>query len=224
MEKNMTSFPTLFFGSHDMPRMIDRLAGGNADRALALAALMLTAKGVPFIYYGEEIGMHNIIAQRFEEIADIQGRTHFKLELAKGKDSAAALIEANNHNRDKSRGPMQWNGDAFAGFSTGKTWIKISPDYKQVNVRDLEKKENSMLSIYKKLIRLRNNEKVLQYGQYERLEYTKDQILFTRSYADDKITVIINFGAENKIMLPAGGKILLGNTKLRTNSVLIYRN
>jgi trehalose-6-phosphate hydrolase len=224
MEKNMTSFPTLFFGSHDMPRMIDRLAGGNADRALALAALMLTAKGVPFIYYGEEIGMHNIIAQRFEEIADIQGRTHFKLELAKGKDSAAALIEANNHNRDKSRGPMQWNSDAFAGFSSGKTWIKISPDYKQVNVRDLEKKENSMLSIYKKLIRLRNNEKVLQYGQYERLEYTKDQILFTRSYADDKITVIINFGAENKIMLPAGGKILLGNTKLRSNSFLIYRN
>ena len=54
MEKNMQSYPTLFFGSHDMPRMIDRLANGNADRAEALAALVLTAKGVPFIYYGEE--------------------------------------------------------------------------------------------------------------------------------------------------------------------------
>ena len=224
MEKNMPGYPTLFFGSHDMPRMIDRLADGNTDRATALAALMLTAKGVPFIYYGEEIGMQNIIAHDIKEMVDIQGRTHYQLALAAGKTPVEALIEGNAHNRDKSRSPMQWNGNVFAGFSTAEPWIKIDPGYKQVNVQDLLNKENSMLSIYKKLIALRNKEKVLQYGKYDRLEYKEDQIMFTRSFAGDTITVIINFGLEKKVILPAGAKLLMGNTELKSNSFIIYRN
>ncbi len=134
MEKNMSNYPTLFFGSHDMPRMIDRLADGNTDRATTLAALILTAKGVPFIYYGEEIGMHNIIAQNINEMVDIQGKTHYQLAIAQGKNDKEALLEGNEHNRDKSRSPMQWNREAFAGFSTEKSWIKINPDYKEINV------------------------------------------------------------------------------------------
>jgi len=224
MEKNMSSYPTLFFGSHDMPRMIDRLADGKPEKALALAALMLTAKGVPFIYYGEEIGMHNIIAKNLEEMEDIQGKTHYELALAKGKNPDEALLEGNEHNRDKSRSPMQWNGNAFAGFSTEKTWIKINSDYKQTNVQDLANEENSILNSYKKLIALRNNEKALQYGKYERLEHKDGQILFTRSFERDKITVVINFGSEKKISLSKGTKILLGNTKLKSNGFIIYRN
>jgi glycosidase len=224
MEKNMSNYPTLFFGSHDMPRMMDRLADGNPNKALALAALMLTAKGVPFVYYGEEIGMRNIIARNLKEMADIQGRTHYELALDKGKNPGEALAEGNDHNRDKSRSPMQWNGNAFAGFSTQKTWIKTNPDYKQVNVQRLLNKENSMLSSYIKLIALRNNEKVLQYGNYERLEHTKNQILFTRSFEGDTITVIINFGAATAIKLPQGAKILMGNPKLKSNDFIIYRN
>ena len=224
MEKNMSSYPTLFFGSHDMPRMIDRLADGNPDKALALAALTLTAKGVPFVYYGEEIGMHNSIAKNLEEMVDIQGKTHYELALAKGKNPDQALIEGNEHNRDKSRSPMQWNGNAFAGFSTAKTWIKINPDYKEINVQHLINKENTILDSYKKLIALRNSEKVLQYGKYDRLEHNHNQILFTRSFEGDKITVIINFGSEKKVYIPKRAKILMGNTKLKSNGFIIYRN
>lgn len=224
MEKNMSNYPTLFFGSHDMPRMIDRLADGNPDKALALAALTLTAKGVPFIYYGEEIGMHNIIAQSIEEMVDIQGKTHYQLALDKGKNSEEALIEGNKHNRDKSRSPMQWNGDAFAGFSTGKSWIKINSDFKDVNVQVLEQQKNSILNAYKGLISLRNKEKALQYGSYDKLQYKENQFAFTRSFEGDTITTIINFGAENNIKLPAGANILMGNTNLKTNSFVIYKN
>jgi trehalose-6-phosphate hydrolase len=224
MEKNMSNYPTLFFGSHDMPRIIDRLADGNPDKALALAALMLTAKGVPFVYYGEEIGMHNSIAKNLKEMVDIQGRTRYELALAKGENPNEALIEGNEHNRDKSRSPMQWNGNTFAGFSTKKTWIKINTDYKQVNVQDLMNKENSILNNYKKVIALRNNEKVLQYGKYDRLEHADNQILFTRSFEGNKISVLINFGAEKKISLPKGAKILMGNPKLKSNGFVIYRN
>ncbi|WP_264564474.1 alpha-amylase family glycosyl hydrolase [Flavobacterium sp. N3904] len=224
MEKNMSNYPTLFFGSHDMPRMIDRLADGSPNRALALAALMLTAKGVPFVYYGEEIGMHNIIVKNLEEMVDIQGKTHYELTLAKGNNPDEALKEGNEHNRDKSRSPMQWNGNAFAGFSKEKTWIKTNSDYQKNNVLELLTKENSILNRYKKLIALRNNEKVLQYGKYDRLDYKEDQILFTRSFEGDQITVLINFGSEKKISLPKGGQILMGSTQLKTNDFIIYRN
>ncbi|MFV8464861.1 alpha-glucosidase [Flavobacterium sp. LB1P62] len=224
MEKNMSNYPTLFFGSHDMPRMIDRLADGNPDKALALSALMLTAKGVPFIYYGEEIGMHNIIAENLGEMVDIQGRTHYELALAKGKKSNEALVEGNEHNRDKSRSPMQWNWTPFAGFSTQKTWIKINPDYKKNNVQRLMNKKKSILNGYKKLIALRNNEKVLQYGKYERLEHHNNQILFTRSFEGEQITVLINFGLAKEIKLPKGAKILMGKPKLKPNGFIIYKN
>ncbi|MFV5700959.1 alpha-amylase family glycosyl hydrolase [Flavobacterium sp. XS2P12] len=224
MEKNRSNYPTLFFGSHDMPRMIDRLADGNPDKALALAALMLTAKGVPFVYYGEEIGMHNIIAKNVEEMVDIQGKTHYQLALGKGKSPDEALLEGNEHNRDKSRSPMQWNGNAFAGFSTEKTWIKTNSDYKQINVQDLAKKENSILHRYQKLIALRNTEKVLQYGKYDRLEHKDGQILFTRSFEGHKITVVINFGSVKKVSLPKGAKILMGKAKLEANDFIIYSN
>jgi glycosidase len=224
METNMQGYPTLFFGSHDMPRLMDRLAGGKTGRAVALAALMLTAKGIPFIYYGEETGMHNILAGNIDEMVDIQGRTHYQLALAAGKDAAAALAEANEHNRDKSRSPMQWSDMPFAGFSSGKSWIKINADYRQANVDALSKKEGSILNTYKKLIALRNREKALQYGLYEQLLLNDDRISFTRSSGQDKITVIINFGKEKNIRLQPGDKILMGTPKLQTDGFIIYRH
>ncbi|MCC9064296.1 alpha-glucosidase [Flavobacterium piscisymbiosum] len=224
MEKNMSNYPTLFFGSHDMPRMIDRLADGNPERATALTALILTAKGVPFVYYGEEIGMHNIIAQNINEMVDIQGKTHYKLTLEKGKTDSEALLEGNDHNRDKSRSPMQWNSDAFAGFSKEKTWIKINSDYKKVNVAVLETQKNSILNTYKKLISLRNKEKVLQYGDYDNLECQDDQISFTRSFEGNTISVIINFGLKREMQLPKNATILMGNKTLKTDSFIIYKN
>ena len=224
MEKNMSNYPTLFFGSHDMPRMIDRLADGNPEKAVALAALILTAKGVPFIYYGEEIGMHNIVAENIEEMVDIQGKTYYQLALNKGKNSQEALLEGNKHNRDKSRSPMQWNSNAFAGFSTGKSWIEINSDYKEINIENLSHKKNSILKNYKKLIHLRNNEKALQYGLYYKLEYIDNQISFTRIFEKDKITVIVNFGLEKKVSLPKRAKILMGNSNLKPNNFIIYKS
>ncbi len=224
MEKNMSNYPTLFFGSHDIPRMIDRLADGNTDRATALAALILTAKGVPFIYYGEEIGMHNIIAKNINEMVDIQGKTHYQLAIAKSKNDKEALLEGNEHNRDKSRSPMQWNGNDYTGFSTEKTWIKINPDYKEINVAVLKRQRKSILNSYKKLTALRNKEKVLQYGSYDNLELEGDQIFFTRSFEGEKITIIINFGIKKEITLPANVKVLMGSKILKPNSFIIYKN
>lgn len=224
MEQQMQGYPTLFFGSHDMPRLIDRLAGGDTARAGALAALMLTAKGVPFVYYGEEIGMQNILAGNIGEIIDIQGKTQYHLALAAGKTPEEALIEGNSHNRDKSRSPMQWDDTEFAGFSTVKPWIKVHENYREINVKQSLTTEHSLLNTYKAMIALRNKEKALQYGDYEMLEKTGDQIRFTRTFQNEKISVIINFGVDSTIDLPRGAEVLMGQPMLKSNDFLIYRH
>lgn len=224
MDTSIRGYPTLFFGSHDMPRLMDRMAGGNPVKAKALAALMLTARGVPFIYYGEEIGMQNIVADSIGEIADIQGKTHYNLALKAGKSPEEALVEGNKNNRDKSRSPMQWDQTANAGFTTGKPWIKVNGDFLNVNVYESLKSDSSILNTYKVLLSIRNREKPLQYGTYDRLQLNKGRILFTRSFKGEKITVLVNFGVEMKFELPQGAIVLMGNSVLKTNDFLIYRN
>ncbi len=223
METNMSGYPTLFFGSHDNPRLMDRLAGGDVDRAKVLAALILTAKSVPFIYYGEEIGMQNITADNYDEIKDVQGKTFYQLAIDDGKTPQEALLEGNNHNRDKSRSPMQWDGSYSSGFTTGTSWIKLHENYQNVNVSSLSGQKNSILNVYKSLLTLRNQEKALQYGVYQNLERKNERISFIRKYQNDKIYVTLNFGKKIKVKLPRGAKILMGNTILNPNSFLIYK-
>ena len=224
MEKNMSNYPTLFFGSHDMPRLINRLAKNNPERAETLAALMLTAKGVPFIYYGEEIGMENIEANSLDEMMDIQGRTHYNLSLDNGKSKEEALIIGNTHNRDKSRSPMQWNDTEFAGFSNKTPWIKVHENHTYLNVASLEKKENSLLNNYKKLIALRNSEPALQYGKYKQLSFLNDVITFTRTFNGDTIKCYFNFGENpKKIALEKNENILLGELTMQPNTYLIIK-
>lgn len=222
MDQEMEGYPTLFFGSHDMPRMLDRLANGNIKRAEALAAVILTAKGIPFIYYGEEIGMQNIVAEQYNEIVDIQAKTQYKLAIADGKTAEEAILVANNSNRDKSRSPMQWDTTQFAGFSSSKPWIKISDNYKQQNVEVLKKDENSIYEVYKELINLKNKYKVLQYGNYKDLTVENNIVTFVRSLNNEFITTIINFGKPTKIQLPKDSKILMGNSNLNQNEFVIY--
>lgn len=224
MESTMSNYPTLFFGSHDMPRLIDRLANNNAQRAEALAALMLTAKGVPFIYYGEEIGMENIEADSISEMKDIQGRIHYLLAIDKGFSEVEALKIGNEHNRDKSRSPMQWNDNQYAGFSNNKPWIKVHQNYKSLNVEYLQRNENSLLNKYKKLITLKNSEPILQYGHYTELNFSDDLISFSRSFNNETITCYFNFNTSSHLIsLKAQEKVLLGDLLVTPNNYLIVK-
>ncbi|MGZ0017631.1 alpha-glucosidase [Yeosuana sp. AK3] len=224
MENNMSNYPTLFFGSHDMPRLVSRLAKNNPERAEALAALMLTAKGIPFIYYGEEIGMENIEANSLDEIKDIQGRTHYDMALKNGKTIEEALKIGNEYNRDKSRSPMQWDDSGFAGFSNKTSWIKVNKNYKLLNVESLEKDEKSLLNTYKKIIALRNFEPALQYGAYVDLTFSDSLISFSRTYNGEVITCYFNFSnSSHDIILKEKEKVLIGKLALNPNNFLIIK-
>ncbi|EIA07823.1 trehalose-6-phosphate hydrolase [Flavobacterium frigoris PS1] len=224
MEKNMQSYPTLFFGSHDMPRLVDRLAKDNPERAEALAALMLTAKGVPFIYYGEEIGMENIEANTVSEMMDVQGRINYDLAIKAGKSETEALKIGNDHNRDKSRSPMQWNAEHLAGFSDKSSWIKVNPNYTKINVASLEAQNNSLLNRYKKLIALRNTEPVLQYGKYSQLSFSNNCISFVRNHNGKYIKCYFNFSTRPiEIKINPKENILEGKTIIQPNTYLIIK-
>ncbi len=224
MENNMQNYPTLFFGSHDMPRLISRLAQNNPKRAEALAALILTAKGVPFIYYGEEIGMVNIDANTYEEMKDVQARTHYQLEIEKGNTKEKSLEIGNTHNRDKSRSPMQWNNKPYAGFSGASSWIKVNQNYEYINVEFLEKQESSLLNSYKNLVAIRNSEPVLQYGKYQQLSFSNDCIIFERVYNNEFIKCYFNFNSiPIEIELNPTEKILTGELIIESNNYLIVK-
>ncbi|WP_044749156.1 glycoside hydrolase family 13 protein [Bacillus alveayuensis] len=185
--------PTLFFSSHDMPRHISRFGreGEEVDRAKLIAALILTAKGVPFIYYGDEIGMRNLYLDDIKKMRDVQGITAYQMAIEAGKTEEEALQIANERGRDKSRSPMQWDDSKYAGFSEVEPWISISDD--SLHVKGQRHLHQSMLKFYQSLIQLRKKHRALHSGSYRLLEEKKGVIYYIRSFAEENILIALNF-------------------------------
>ncbi|MDD4374556.1 MAG: alpha-glucosidase [Bacteroidales bacterium] len=223
MEKEMPGLPTLFFGSHDNTRLMNRLADLNLQKALALHCLILTAKGVPFIYYGDEIGMQNIVAHNLDEIVDIQAKTRYQLALNAEKTQTEALEYANLHNRDRSRSPMQWDSTNNAGFTTAKPWIKIQENYQLVHVDAQLQKPESFLNEIKKLLSIRKEQPALQMGDYSYLIREDQMLKYGRVFKNEIVHIVINFGESKNLTLPDNSVLLHGDEILNPNEYLIYK-
>ena len=172
------NYPTLFFGSHDMGRLWTRLASEKVETAELLAALMLTAKGVPFIYFGDEIGMEDFVAETTDDLRDIQGIMAYRLALIDDQTQEQALKIANEKTRDKARAPMPWEDDSF---STNAAWIPSAPK--------VGERRHRLSLFYKKLIRLRKMH-ALSYETYVFLKLQKQLLYFQRG----SVLVLLNFG------------------------------
>lgn len=192
--------PTLFFSSHDMARHISRFGEGDPElevlRAKLMAAFMLTAKGVPFLYYGDEIGMRDYYSLRIEDMRDIQGLTHYDLAIKEGLSEEEALKRANEKSRDKSRTPMQWDGSEYSGFSQVKPWIAMGPRHNEIHVAAEQSNPDSIYVYYQQLLRLRRLHPSLAEGGYSRIERAGEVLIYTKIVADDISLVALNFGAE----------------------------
>lgn len=228
MEKQLTGVPTLFFSSHDMPRMISRFGESERDtaRAIAVMALQITARGVPFIFQGEENGMTDYVPESLEQIYDIQGRTHYHSALADGLPPGQALVQAIQHSRDGSRSPCQWRNTPHAGFSSCPPWIPVNANYPEVNARAMQDDPDSIFHAYQKLILLRNQSPALQHGEYQFLECIQQCLWFARRFGDETVMVAINFGME--ISNPGreiAGELLYGEDApvLGKNHIVIKR-
>ncbi|QDE27956.1 alpha-amylase family glycosyl hydrolase [Paremcibacter congregatus] len=200
MEKHLSGLPTIFFNSHDMARSMSRLCHENQAAAAALAALTLMAKGVSFLYFGEEIGMSNFIPGNIEEMKDIQAINHFNLAVSEGKNQRQAYGDALEKCRDKSRSYMSWNKSDFSGFSRSKPWIGAANVVHSPNVEDQRNDPESLWHWYQKLIFLCRDNPALAFGNYDHLSLDEKLLHLSRRWDDHIVHIHINFSREKKLI------------------------
>jgi len=167
--------PNFVFGNHDVDRVATRI--GEAEARIA-AFLQFTLPGIPFIYYGEEIGM-----------------TNTKIPHDALKDIVAKIFSGYHGGRDPERTPMQWDDTPYAGFSTHKPWLPVNDNYKAVNVKHEQNDAESTFSFYKRIIALRNADEVLRHGEYIPISSNSSNVLsFERRLGDVRYFISMNFG------------------------------
>ncbi|MCP9612789.1 glycoside hydrolase family 13 protein [Coprobacter tertius] len=191
-------WPTIYLGNHDQPRMVTRF-GNDAPEFHALSSKMLTTflltmRGTPYWYAGDEIGMSNIKFDHIEDYNDIDTRNHYYGIKSTGGDTAKYLELQKQIARDNARTPFQWDASEKAGFTTGKPWLKINKNHLSLNVESEEKDKNSILSYFKKMVLFRKAHKCLIYGDF-RLVDTKNERVFgyTRISENEKYLIALNF-------------------------------
>jgi oligo-1,6-glucosidase len=212
---------TVFLGNHDQSRMVSRY--GNDDpryrkaSAKMLHTLLLTMRGTPYIYNGDEIGMANIRFTDIRDYRDLMTINYYNRLAKEGGDLREFLAGQAEISRDNGRTPMQWTADSNAGFTTGTPWIRINPDYRTVNVAAVEADTSSVLHYVRRLARLRKSEPVLVYGRYQLLDRGNPEVYaYTRSLKGRTLMVALSFSpAGGRTAVPAGyapGRTLMNNS------------
>jgi oligo-1,6-glucosidase len=199
----------LFLNNHDQPRAVSRFGNDQQYRvesAKMLATMIHMQQGTPFIYQGEEIGMTNVKFDSIEDYRDVEIRNLWQERVVEqGEDPEVILKAIHRKGRDNARTPMQWTDGPNAGFTTGTPWMKVNPNYRDINVEQALRDENSILHYYRKLIRLRKEHPIVVYGKYELLLEDHEEIYaFTRTLDDEQWLVVLNFSANTPTFeLPA---------------------
>lgn len=205
--------------NHDEPRGVSRyIPEGECcpQSKKLLAALNFMLRGLPFIYQGQEIGMENVPFSSIDEVDDISTLDEYQVALDAGLSPADALKAVSKFSRDNARTPMQWSDEANAGFTTGKPWLKVNPNYTAINAKSQLSDPDSVRSFYKKLIALRKNPEYKETVVYGALEpYLKDTHNLMAYYrkGDKTLLVIGNYQMEEQtVPLPSEyKKVLLNN-------------
>lgn len=197
------AWPCNTFGNHDTPRSHNRYGDGIHDAELArlTLALLLTMKGTPFIYNGEEIGMTDLHLTDASDLRDSMATWFYEQKVQTlGIDPVDAAKQAGEISRDKNRTQMQWANEPNAGFSPAgvKTWLPVNPNYRSdINIKDQQSNPASMLNFTKKLLRLRRAHAALSIGSTTELESRSENVLaYQRQFEDENILVVLNFSAD----------------------------
>ena len=221
-ELDVNCWQTVFLSNHDNPRLISSFGDDSPSyrvpSAKVLATMLLTLKGTPFIYQGDELGMTNYPFTKIEQFDDIEVRNAWKAEVLTNQiDAEDYLFHLRKTSRDHSRTPMQWDDSANSGFtSAAKPWFAVHPNYDEINARQELADPNSVYHYYKQMIELRKKNPAFVYGAYTDLDPTNPFLFaYTRTLGPDQFLIALNFSTNTlPYVLPNGiktGRLLLSN-------------
>ena len=211
---------SLYFCNHDQPRIVSRLGDeSEAYRELSakcIATCLHMMQGTPYVYQGEELGMTNTVFNSVDDFRDLESINAYRELVESGLYTDEDMFPKIAHkSRDNARTPMQWDASENAGFTTGTPWIAVNPNYKKINVDDQLKREDSVFNYYKKLIRLRKENEIIVYGNYELLLPEDENIFaYVRTLDNQKLLVVCNFSkSEQKFDFQGyeNAKVLISN-------------
>lgn len=216
---------SLFWGNHDQPRLASRFGDDSTKFLLEKSSKMLATclycmKGTPYIFQGDEIGMTNVPISSLEECRDIESINAYNEFVNEKKiyDDSYMMDCIALKGRDNARTPIQWNSSLNAGFSKGKPWIKINPNYLDLNIEDQIQDKKSILQYYRKLISLKKDLPVLIDGTFDLLDENNDDLFtYKRTLNNHEIIVMCNYNKES-ISIPSSlkkqinlGELILSN-------------
>lgn len=192
---------SLYLNNHDQPRMVSRFGNDKEYRvesAKMLGTFLHMMQGTPYIYQGEELGMTNVRFESVDDYNDIEIKNMYHEKVIEGREDHQKVMESIYvKGRDNARTPMQWNNQKNAGFTTGTPWLKVNPNYPEINAKNALEDPNSIFYYYKELIKLRKEYDIIVYGTYDLILNEDENIYaYTRTYEDEVLLVICNFTAE----------------------------
>ncbi len=216
-----TGWNALFIENHDRQR-VSSTWGDDVDywfeSSTSHGVVYFLLQGTPFIYQGQEIGMTNYPFETIDDFDDVHAKNIYNQELKKGTTKEAVLEMLGRISRDNTRTPMQWDDTKNAGFTTGTPWLKVNPNYEEINVFVQERKEDSLLNFYKKMIQLKKDNLTLTYGSFD-LIYPEDKNVFayTRTLEDEQFIILGNL-SHDKVTLKTDDKLNLAKEKQVLNN------
>ena len=213
---------TVFLSNHDNPRIVstfgDDSPGMRTHSADVFETMILTLRGTPFLYEGDELGMTDYPFKKLADYDDIAVKNAYKALVDTGKMPAEQFLSTQAKvSRDNARTPMQWDSSPEAGFTTGKhPWLAVNPNYKTINAAAEEADPNSVLHYTRKVIALRAKAPAFVYGDYKDLDPQHPHVFaYTRTLGADTYLMVENFSsAPVSYVLPGGmkpGHLLVGN-------------
>ena len=202
----------LYLENHDQPRSIPRF-GSEAywkESGKLLAALLLTLRGTPFIYQGEEIGMVNFDFDRMRQLNDVESKNVDRVlrKFHIPQKLRWKLIKGTS--RDNARTPFQWDEGPGAGFTEVRPWLGVNHNHEQINLSRQEKDEDSIWWWYKRLSRLRRDSPALRRGSFKALEATEQVFSYVREMEGQRLAVVLNF-SDKPAATAQRGQIVMSN-------------